>query len=69
MENQILIKFNMESTVFDETIFPKSIVWDKNFTLGESRGWLCYTYGVTRHDKIHLLLGEIGQKSPKDSSN
>ena len=59
----------MESTVFDETIFPKSIVWDKNFTLGDSRGWLSYTYGVIRHDKIHLLLAEHGQRSLKDSSN
>ena len=59
----------MKSTVFDETIFPKSIVWDKNLILGESRGWQCDKYGVIRNDKIHLLVAEHGQRSLKDSSN
>ena len=59
----------MKSGDSDETILLESIIWEKSHTKSEGRDLMIYTYGIVRHNKIHLLIAERNQESSKDNFN
>ena len=57
----------MESSSFDKIALPDNRVWEEIYIQNEFSCWLKYTYGIVKHDKIHLLITKYKTESSIDN--